>query len=117
MSASVNGFRWSARILAVLYALFLSIFALDVFGEGFGFFDTLLALVMHLIPSILIATIIILAWRRELIGAIVFASLALVYCIWSWPRFDWMAAIAAPLLLASGFYYISWRMSHPATAG
>ena len=32
---------WTPRILGILFALFLSMFALDVFGEGYGFWGTL----------------------------------------------------------------------------
>ncbi len=31
---------WSPRVLTILFALFLSLFALDVFGEGYGFWAT-----------------------------------------------------------------------------
>lgn len=110
-TSSVNGLRWAARILAVLYALFLSIFALDVFSEGYGFFDTIVALFMHLIPSLLIVATIVLAWRKELIGALVFTGLATAYAVMVWGRFDWVAIIAGPLFLSGILYYTSWRMN------
>ena len=42
---------WTPRFFGVLFALFISMFALDVFGEGRGFWETTLALLMHLIPA------------------------------------------------------------------
>ena len=48
-------FHWSPRVLSILFALFLSIFALDVFSEGYAFAETILALLMHLIPTALIS--------------------------------------------------------------
>ncbi|MGQ0603506.1 MAG: DUF7670 domain-containing protein [Anaerolineales bacterium] len=45
---------WIPRILTILFAGFVSLFALDVFVEGYGFWETLLALLMHLIPTGLI---------------------------------------------------------------
>jgi hypothetical protein len=43
---------WSPRVLTPIFAVFLSLFALDVFEEGYGFWDTVVALFMHLIPSL-----------------------------------------------------------------
>ena len=34
---------WAPRILCILFAVFVSLFALDVFGEGYGFWETILA--------------------------------------------------------------------------
>ena len=42
---------WSPRVLTILFALFLSLFALDVFEEDRDFWGTALALFMHLIPT------------------------------------------------------------------
>ena len=38
---------WAPRFLTMLFALFLSIFALDVFAEAKGFLETLTALFAH----------------------------------------------------------------------
>jgi len=35
---------WAPRVLGILFALFLSLFALDVFSEGYSFGETMLAL-------------------------------------------------------------------------
>jgi len=45
---------WTSRILALLFAAVVSVFALDVFGEGYTFLQTILALTMHLIPTALV---------------------------------------------------------------
>ena len=74
---------WTPRILGILFALFLSMFALDVFGEGYGFWGTLLALFMHLIPVYVLLIGLALAWRpfpliANLIGALPIAGPALL---------------------------------------
>jgi hypothetical protein len=33
---------WAPRLLGILFSLFVSIFALDVFGQGYGFWEPLL---------------------------------------------------------------------------
>jgi hypothetical protein len=56
------------RILAILFAAFLSVFALDVFGEGYWFWGTIRALFMHLIPTMIVLAALIIAWRWEGVG-------------------------------------------------
>jgi hypothetical protein len=45
---------WLPRIPGMLFAVFISLFALDVFSEEKGFLQTLIALLMHLIPTFII---------------------------------------------------------------
>ncbi len=61
-------FYWLPRILAILYICFFSVFALDVFGEP----QWPLALFMHLIPSMVLLTMTIVAWKKERVGGILF---------------------------------------------
>ena len=65
---------WLPRILCLLFAVFISLFALDVFGEGYGFWETIVAFLIHLIPTGLILIALAIAWRWEWIGAILFAA-------------------------------------------
>lgn len=102
---------WAPRILTILFALFISVFALDVFGERKGLLLTLAGLVIHLIPTLLVILLLVLAWRWELIGVIAFASLGITYIILMWGRFPFgtYAAISGPLLLISVLFFLSWR--------
>lgn len=61
-------FYWLPRVLAILFIAFISIFALDVFGEP----RWLLALFIHLIPSYFLIAITIIAWKNETFGGILF---------------------------------------------
>jgi len=70
---------WTPRCLGLAFALYLSMFAMDVFGEGLGFWRTSLALFMHLIPVFVLLLVLALAWRWEWIGAAAFAGAALVF--------------------------------------
>jgi hypothetical protein len=66
---------WAPRVLAILVILFTSLFALDVFTEDARLVDALIGLVIHLIPQILIAIALIIAWKRPRVGGIVFLAL------------------------------------------
>ncbi len=69
---------WLPRILAISFAVFLAIFSLDVFGEGYGFWGTVTAFIVHNIPSILIIAALIIAWRYERIGGAIFIVLGII---------------------------------------
>lgn len=75
--------NWMPRILTILFAIMISFFAFDVFGQGTGFWITLFALLIHLIPTFLIIIILILSWKRPWIGGISLISLGIAYIIWS----------------------------------
>ncbi len=74
---------WLPRIAAILLTILISLFAFDVFGTGAGFFKTLLALLMHLIPSFLLIITIVFSWKRPWIGGIFLIALGIVYFIWA----------------------------------
>jgi hypothetical protein len=103
---------WSPRILTIAFALFVSIFALDVFGEFHGFWRVALALAIHLIPTFIVIAVLVAAWKWEWIGAAVFASLAAWYCWMAMhkPWFGWsvILAIPLPLLVIAGLFLVNW---------
>jgi uncharacterized membrane protein len=59
---------WTPRAICIAFAIFLSLFALDVLSEGYGFWKTLLALLIHLVP-----VYIVLA-QTQLLGVCDFAK-------------------------------------------
>jgi len=102
---------WTPRVLCILFAVFLSIFALDVF-EGKGFWETALALLMHLLPStILVIIVLVVSWRREWIGGVLFNALAVFYIVYFWGKGPWYiyAAISGPLFVVGILFLLNWR--------
>jgi hypothetical protein len=92
---------WSPRILGILIAIFVSIFALDVFGEGYSFWETIAALAMHLIPTLVILVVLGIAWRWEWIGGFLFVALGVLYITLFWEPSNLPAylLISGPLFL------------------
>jgi len=101
---------WTPRILCILFAVFVSLFALDVFGEGYGFWGTMLALLMHLIPTGVILIVLAISWRWEWVGGVLFTALGVLYLAMSWGRFHWSAylLISGPLFLVGVLFLINW---------
>ena len=92
---------WTPRILCLLFAAFLGLFALDVFGEGYGFRKTVFALLMHLIPTGVLLAALAISWRRERVGGLLFLGLGAYYLLAYRGRFHWSAylVISGPLFL------------------
>ena len=103
---------WTPRILCIAFAMFISIFALDVFAEGLPFWRTVLALAMHLIPTFLLIALLALAWKWEWIGAVGFAVLAVLYVVMSWGRFPISVyfVIAGPAFLLAVLFLVNWML-------
>jgi len=111
---------WTPRFLGILFAAFLSIFALDVFGEGYGFWGTALALIMHLIPTVIVLAAVAIAWRWEMVGGLLFIGLGAWY-LKDWPRGHWSnyLVISGPLFLTGVLFLSDWiyRAKHRAAPG
>jgi hypothetical protein len=101
---------WTPRILCILFALFMSLFALDVFGEGRGFWETVIALHIHLIPVYVVGIVLTVAWRWEWVGAVGFVGLAVLYVVWAWGRFPLANYIimAGPLVVVAVLFLFNW---------
>jgi hypothetical protein len=102
---------WTPRILVFLFAIFVSLFALDVFGEGRGFWETVLALLIHLIPTAIILIALVISWRWELIGGILFIGLGLWYILESGGKAPWSvyALMAGVPFLVGVLFLVNWR--------
>lgn len=106
---------WSPRILSILFVLFLALFSLDVFGNGYSFWQTALALFMHNIPVIILAILLIISWKYEIVGAMTFASAGLLYIFLSlfknqfqWYYLSWAVQISGPAFFVSWLFYLNW---------
>jgi hypothetical protein len=110
---------WTPRILCLLFAGFISVFALDVFEENRGFWSTMLALLMHLIPTGILLLILALSWRWEWIGGLLCSALGTFYVIAFWGRFHWSVyvIIAGPLFLVGVLFLLSWNSRRQARKG
>ncbi len=111
MNRHVGGLLyWSPRILGILFAAFISIFALDVFSEHLPFGRTMLALALHLIPTAIVLMVLLISWRWEWMGAISYFSLGVIYIVSMWKRFPLVTyvAISGPAFLIGVLFLFDW---------
>ncbi len=108
---------WAPRALSIGFVAFLSLFSMDVFGEGYGFWKTLLALVMHLIPVFVLIAALVLAWRWEWIGAALYGAAGTLHVWWvlttSRPltpmvKLNWIITIAGPAFVIATLFLVNW---------
>jgi hypothetical protein len=81
MESKIRIFNWLPRIVCILAILFVSLFALDSFSPGLTIWQQLGAFFMHLIPSFVLLAFLIVAWKRELIGAIIFILIGIAISV------------------------------------
>ncbi len=110
---------WAPRVLCILFALFLGVFALDVFAYDGSLAEKLLGFLIHLVPTFLVLAILAVAWRREWIGAVLFSVLAVFYFVATHGREHWTAylSISGALVVMGVLFLLGWfqrrRLSAP----
>ena len=72
MKTTTKVYYWLPRIVAILVILFISLFAMDSFSPDLTPGKQLLGFAIHLIPSIILLILLIVAWKWEVIGGIIF---------------------------------------------
>lgn len=79
-----------------------------------GFWGTLAALLIHLIPVYVLLIALAIGWRWEWVGALLFAAFSVWYLVSTWGPFPLVAnligawPIAGPPLLVSLLFLLSW---------
>lgn len=77
MNTSVKVLHWTPRIICILAILLVSMFAADSFAPELTIWQQLGAFFMHLIPSFILLAFLIIAWKWEFIGGIIFTVIGL----------------------------------------
>lgn len=100
---------WFPRILALTYAAFLSIFALDSGEPGISFWHLMGHVAVHLIPTATVLLALALAWHHPILGGLVFLVLGLVFTIhfatWKSASLFWLFSM--PLFVAGVSFLFS----------
>jgi hypothetical protein len=66
--------HWTPRILCILAILFISMFALDSFDPKLTIWQQMGEFLIHLIPTYVLVAFLIIAWKWELAGGIIFMA-------------------------------------------
>jgi cell division protein FtsW (lipid II flippase) len=79
MDNSIKILHWAPRLLCVLAIGFISLFALDAFDQENTLGEQLADFLMHMIPSLVLSTFLLLAWKWEKIGGVIFILIGLIF--------------------------------------
>lgn len=110
MNAMKKVLFWLPRLLTIAFILFVSLFALDSFSDDKAFWQQIADFGMHLLPSILLTVVLVIAWKWEWFGTLVYFLLALIYIYLTWGKgqLSWILFISGPLVLISILFLINW---------
>jgi hypothetical protein len=102
--------HWAPRIAAILIIFFVTLFSLDVFGQG-TLLEQLGAFVMHSLPSIFMIVLLVFAWRRPVVGFVAFLIAGVIFLRFVIFGFNLghFLLFSGPLLLVSALFYADWR--------
>jgi len=108
---------WAPRVLSLLFVAFLCLFSLDGFTEYKGW-ETILALLIHLSVPIIVLLATIWAWKKDLVGVVMFFGFAIyyVYTVGLNRHWSWYVAISGPAVVIGILFLIDWikkyKLSH-----
>jgi len=100
---------WTPRIASIVMLLFLAIFSFDVFEGGLGFWGTALGLFMHNLPVIILAVVLWISWKREIVGGVAFILVGLLYTISKINALPYSLIIAGPLFAIGILFLMNWK--------
>jgi uncharacterized ion transporter superfamily protein YfcC len=95
--------RKIARTTGLVVFLFIAVLAADSVAEGLG------AFFVHLIPSIIVLALVLVAWRWDLLGGLAFIFLACAYGFVARPHVSWILSVSLPLAATGALFVWSGR--------
>lgn len=101
------------RLAGLIIVLFVSMFALDAFQEGAGAWAMLLAFLLHALPAIVMAVLLVFAWRWEWIGFVAFAGAAVFFLVFFYrdpaQALGNFLIFSAPMAAVGLLFWANWK--------
>jgi len=118
MNKTIAIIHWAPRILCILAILFISMFALDSFDPRLTLWQQVGGFLIHLIPTYILIFFLVVAWKWEWIGGMIFAIIGLGFApiIFSknyqmnhsvWMSLGIIMMINLPFILVGGLFILS----------
>jgi hypothetical protein len=70
---------WTPRILSMVIILFMALMSVDVFSMELNLWQTIGAVLIHNIPTFILLTVLIISWKHEIVGGVVFILAGILY--------------------------------------
>ena len=102
-----------------MITLFITLFSFDVFEGNASIWEKLAGFVIHSIPSIILAAVVILAWRRDWLGFGLFALASAAFFVIALPgmlqyplmQLSLLLLFSFPLAVIAALYWVRWKWS------
>lgn len=118
---------WTPRILSILFLCFLALFSLDVISPELSFWQIIIGLFIHNIPVFILLVVLLISWKREIVGGIAFILTGALYVVmiltkvlnhsFKWYMVSWILTIAGPAFFIGILFIRNWQIRkkvHPA---
>jgi len=105
--------HWAPRVLTIIFIGLISTFALDVFGEYQGI-KLLLALFLHLIPSIILLIFLAIAWHWEIVGGNLLIAAGVIFGFFfnAFQTLDGFMILVLPLWMVGALFLIAHKLNN-----
>lgn len=110
---------WIPRVLAIVFILFLSLFALDVFSEEASFIKKLGGFFIHLIPSFVLLIILVISWKKPFIGGPIFILFSIAFTLFfkTYKSLSTFLLITSPVVLIGILFIIIAALARKKSRG
>ena len=121
MKDSIKIIHWLPRIICIVAILFISLFAGDAFEHGNTIWQKIGAFLMHLIPSFILLLFLIIAWKWEFVGGLIFMAIGIGFIPYIFNHnyamnqsigltLGIVAALNIPFVLVGILFFSSYKM-------
>ena len=104
---------WTPRILSIIFIFFLALMSLDVFSPELSFWESVVGLFMHNIPVFILLIALLISWKYEWVGGLVFILAGLLYIVvlmrnsFEWYMLSWAIQIAGIAFFIGILFFIN----------
>ncbi len=90
---------WTPRVLSIIFIFLVFLMSFDVFKQNNFSWKIILGFLIHNIPTFLLIILLIISWKKEIVGGIGFILAGLIY-----------AGLILKNIILNGFkwYYLNW---------
>jgi hypothetical protein len=102
---------WAARISILLLMAYLSLLTVNIIGMNIDLREKLQGILAQNIPSLVLLVILFWAWKRPLLGVIIFGILAITLTVFIWSGEKQISLqstlLLAPMFSAAVFFFLA----------
>lgn len=106
---------WAPRIATIIIIMFLSLFSFDVFETEAPLLEILVGFIIHNIPSIVLTVLLLVAWKRPVIGFVGFLAAtvaAVVFFVHQRGMLASLIMLVSPILVIAFLFYADWKVNN-----